>query len=148
MNWIFLFRSFFNEQKENFTAAKSWKSRDERWKLKNKNSINIKYFPSTESLFVLCFFPNFFIATKSFRFTFSLRRSMKKEQRRTKRRQSDAMKRTKKKNKFHGIFLALLLKKNCFVYEFTIHKTFRSSRFCLLGSSLLKNNVFCVSEQF
>lgn len=35
----------------------------------------------------------------------------------------------KKKNKFHGIFLALLLKKNCFVYEFAIHKTFFFSSF-------------------
>lgn len=115
-----------SERRGNFTAMKS-----ERWKLKYKNSINIKYFPSAESLFVLCFF----IAARS------LLSSLPSMGKKSSQKNDD---KALRKNKFHGIFLALLLRKNCFVYEFAIHKTF-SPFFCLFSLVfILENNVFCV----
>lgn len=111
-----------------FSAAAE---RSERWKLKNKNSINIKYFPprSAESLFVLCApfigIPKelpFFLRCASVAYNNKRQRQQLANKTTTKRW-------ARKENKFHGIFLALLLRRNCFVYEFAIHKSF----FLLLG---------------
>lgn len=96
---------------------------DENWKI--KNSINIEYFLSSfESLFVLCSF----IAARSFSFlsfvsSLAFLAPMVKIEKKGAAKKTTT-KRWEKENKFHGIFLALLLRKNCFVYEFAIHKTF------------------------
>lgn len=106
---------------------------DENWKIKKNErkiqSISNIFSQAFESLFVLCSFiaARSFLSSFYYGFIFSLlipAPMVTTEKRSSKENDDKAM---GKENKFHGIFLALLLRKNCFVYEFAIHKTFFSS---------------------